>query len=177
MVVVYVILTSVLLLLTAIFLLRSKITWALSLLLRLAFPFLLLLALSVIFLPSIYKWIADFSLKQAGTLQSIQNFDDRLMPILEAPENLVEDLQDLFNIGDEDQDEDTVEEGLLEEELYPQLVNTISIIFRVVVIAISIVGMVGIIYVSYSIEGVAEVERLKMKLASLEHRLADLESG
>src|SRR3989344_2221709 len=107
--------------LTVVYLIRNKLLKILSKLLHVGFVVLLLTTLSALFLPQFYTSVADFTLQNTGTLQSIQNIDTQVTNLINTPQNFLDSISNLFNPKAEE--EESPETGILEKNLYPSLVN------------------------------------------------------
>lgn len=147
--------------------------------LRIGFFALILVTLSALFIPQIYSFLADFTLKQMGTLENIQKFDEDFIvdDIAEETENIWQDIESFFT-GNDKQEEEVKEDqkGLLEENLYPSLVTAVSFLYRALAIILSIAGLIGIIYLSYATSGTADIKKLESKLNALQERIEHLET-
>lgn len=78
--------------------------------------------------------------------------------------------------GGSDTEEVPDTDGLLEENLYPTIVTLVGGILRLVTIAFCVLGMVAIIYLSYTLEGSLSAHAMKQKVKTLEQRVASLEA-
>lgn len=147
----------------------------LSIILKFGFPFLAVLLLLALFIPTTFDTVADFTLRQNGTYDQITQFDDTLSPILELPGDLLGGIGDLFG-GQQDEEPAPETDGLLEENLYPTIVSLVSGLLRVFTIVFSILGMIAIIYLSYTLEGSLSAHSMKKRVAELEDRIKALEA-
>jgi len=158
-----------------VFVIRSKIMGLLAVLLKFGFPLLTVLMLLALFVPAVFDTAADFTLRQNGTYEQITQFDDALSPILDLPDSIFGGLDDLFGGQQEEPAEEIDSEGLLEDNLYPTIVSVVSGILRLATIVISILGMVAIIYLSYTLEGSLSAHAMKKRVHDLEARVQQLE--
>lgn len=155
------------------FVFRRQLTRFLDTLLKVLFVLLLLAAISAVFLPSVYEDLTDRGLKATGTYDLIVEVDDGISQIQDIPQNLFDGLQSLF--GGEQPLEDQTSNTLLEDTLYVGLVSTISGLIRLIVIAVTLLGLILLTYIQYSIGGAADVHKLERRVRELEDRLADMQ--
>lgn len=148
--------------------------------LRIGFFVLIAFTLSALFIPDLYAILADFSLRQTGTLESIQNLDNNFaLNSLADAQDIWEDIEEIFT-GNDNQENDESEEdekGFFESNLYPTLVSSISFIYRTLAIILSITGLIGIIYLSYATSGAADYQKLKSNFDKLQKRVELLEGS
>ena len=144
--------------------------------LQVGFFILLFLALSALFIPQIYRFLADFSLEQSGTLERIQEIDDNFLvgEIAETSEDIWHDIESVFTGEEAPVEEDDL--GFFEENVYPSLVSVVAFILRAAVLILSIVGLISIVYLSYATMGAGDVERLKGEYNQLKKRVEQLEA-
>lgn len=150
---------AVLLLICFIYFIKSRIIRGLSFLLKLAFPFLVIVALSALFVPSIYTQVADFSVKQSQVYVSIQNLDKTISPLFNLGGSIFDGI-----FGGNSQTED---KKVVEDTILPGVVDLIGELFRLVALIVSIAGLIGLTYFSYSFENVFEVSELKAENKTL----------
>lgn len=165
----------VLAILLVVFIIRRKVIGAMSTLLKLAFPAFLLLALSALFVPQIYLTVADFTLTQSGTLDSIRSIDKTISPLLRFQENIFNGIGDLLSSGQQET-EQSDQTGYLEENLYSKLIDIYGGVLRIIALIISIAGMAVVIYLSYTVESSGELYHMRNKVKELENRIKLLES-
>ena len=148
--------------------------------LKLGFFSFLFITLISIFIPKVFTYLSDFSLKQVGVYESIQNFDKTvtLNFITEGAEDLKDKLLDLLTNDNQNvTQKDTTQnnQGPLEKNLYPSIVQLIALIYRIVTILMSFAGLFGIIYLSYSTSGATDLADLRRKVSVLENKVKMLE--
>lgn len=160
-------------LLSLIYMLRSKLMSVLALLIKISFPVCAAIMLSALFIPQLFSTIADSALKANGTYQSIIEADKSLDSIINLPSNIFNSLGNLF--GDNSPTDQSTK-SFLEQGVYPGLVDLIAGIIRVAALAVSIIGMIATIYISYSFEGAFVTSSLKKKVADLENKIKVLEN-
>ncbi len=180
--------------LALLFAFKGRIIRVMGLGIKILFPMLAILAIVAIFLPGVFDTAADLSLKQAGTYENIRKIDEKINPfdsaiddVEEGVSNFWEDLEDLFSQKDEASVDESSEndsesgeaasleedsKGVLESNLYPALVSLISGILRLVALVTSLVGMIVLIYLSYTTGSAIEVEDLKARVRQLEENLS-----
>jgi energy-coupling factor transporter transmembrane protein EcfT len=163
---------------------------------KVLFPIMTVFAVVAIFIPGVFDAAADLSLKQAGTYENIRRidegmnpFDDAIEDVEEGVSNFWESVGDLFDPQSDQDTKENVDEnaeadatdegesigestdeskGVLEANLYPALVSLISGILRLVTLIFSLVGMIILIYLSYTTGSAIEVEKLKARVKHLE---------
>jgi len=145
--------------------------------LKVGFVVLIITTLSALFIRKPYELLADFSLRQVGTLQTIQDIDDRLLlnNISEATEDFWDNLEAFFTGSDTSDESDTDKTGFFEETLYPGLVSALTFIYRVLTIILSLLGLLVIVYLSYTTSGATDVAQLKQEMKRLKQRIEKLE--
>ncbi len=143
--------------------------------LRIGFFTLLLLTLSVLFLPQAYDYIADFTLKQAGTYEKIQQLDESfaINKITETSQNIWNDIENA--LSPDEQKEEAESEKFFEDNIYPSLVGITSFVFKASTLIVSLLGLVSITYLSYATGGYGNIEKLKREQKNLNERLKMLE--
>lgn len=149
---------------------RSRIVIGLHWALHVTFPALAIVCLSTMFLPQIYTSAADNSLKAWGTFATLQSIDSGVQNLISAPQNIFWGIQNLFGTTPTP----TEKFNYAESQVYPTLVNNLSLIFRLLAGGISILGMLVIIYLSYATGGVYEAAKLKQRVKELETRVDEL---
>lgn len=166
--------TLVILCLGGLFFLRWKIVGLMSWGLKLAFPILLVIALSALFLPQVYNSGADLMLRQAGTYTTIRSLDKNIAAIGNVPGNILGNLGNIFNSGGSTQT-NSDKPGFLESQLYVSLINLIGFLLRIFTLILSLIGMGVVLYLSYSTAGVTQSAELQIRVKQLEERLSALE--
>ena len=93
-----IIIVGLLLVLCFVFFIRSRVILLMSVGLKISFFLFIIMSLTAIFIPEIYNFLADFTLKQVGTYESIQNLDDKfiLNTVSESSKDLWENFMDLL---------------------------------------------------------------------------------
>ncbi|MCA9379040.1 hypothetical protein KC640_01295 [Candidatus Dojkabacteria bacterium] len=159
----------ILVVMIVVFMLRSKLLLALHFLIKVLFPTFAVFVLIALFIPGVYETAADWSLRQIGTYDSLVGFDQQIDTLVSAPQNIWNGIQDLFGapsqVGESAQP--------LETQVYPGLVSGLAFIYRILCLSFSIIGMGVLVYLSYSTASQTEVEQLKLRVRSLEHKLND----
>jgi len=171
-----IIILILLLILTFLYLIKSKIIFIMSSILKLGYITFMVLALSAILTPSIYNTLSDFALKQGGVYEKIQEIDENYIVnyIPESTEDFWSDVESIFTNDQEEVEE--IEEGFFEENIYPSLVKSLATLIRYFVLLISILGIVLIIYISYTLIGSTDIQKLKKEFRILSQRVDLLES-
>jgi len=139
-----------------------------------------LAALLGVFTVRPFVYLAERSLENAGTLETLKKIDAALplVQVVTPVENLVEKIKDLWNGKTTDNTvvvERTTKTGLLEQEVYPGLVAIIASTYRGVTLGLALLGLVLSVYLNYSIVGISELEVLKKKYEQLEKKVEKLD--
>lgn len=145
---------------------------------KLGFFLFFFLSLTVLLLPGVYETSADFTLRQAGIYQSIQDWDQNFLvsTISGTTNDVIGSIRDL--LGDEEfAEEAVVSETFFEDNLYPVLLNTVTVILRIALGTISFLAMIGSIYLSFATSTVSEVQVLRDRCSQLEERISSIEEG
>ncbi len=164
----------VLLILAGLFFLKFRIVRLMHVGLQIAFPVFLILAVSALFVPQIYSSAADRSLQGLGVLVRIQELDHTIASFTNAPQNLIDQVQKLFNTNSPSTS--ATNTGYVEQEFYPFLTNILALVYRGLIFVLSLLVMAAIVYLSYSTASLNEVAKLKQQYEMLSKRLALLES-
>lgn len=169
--------TIIILILSFIFLIRTKIVGLMGFLLKMSFPLCIILVFSGLLFAPLYKFLADQTLKQAGVYESVVGIDGEINKITEPGGNIIDGLKDLLGRDKEDNiaSEKAEDEGLLQRAVYNNLRGLLTLIYRVLAIVIGIVGMIAVVYLSYTIGFAADYVRLQADISVLEKRVEDLE--
>lgn len=164
------------LVITFIFLIRSKIIFLMSAGLQVGFFALLFLTLSTLFLPQIYTFLSDFALTQSGTREKIEEIDEKFIvnDIAETSEDVWNDIESIFT-GEQQEEETDDTEGLFEEHVYPGLVSLVAFILRTIILILSLVGLIAIVYLSYATMGATDIAQLQHNYEQLQKRVEMLE--
>lgn len=124
-----------------------------------------------------FVFLAEHSLQQAGTLETIRNIDEALPidQVITPVKDLWEKIKEMWNGTPElekPQAQPTMGEGvgMLEAEVYPQLVMTVAKSYRTAIMGVSILGLILSIYLSYTVAQTGELERLRKRVEKLEGR-------
>ncbi|MBD3363021.1 hypothetical protein GF362_04850 [Candidatus Dojkabacteria bacterium] len=127
-----------------------------------------------------YSKLADMTLKQFGIHESIQKIDYKLslQSLTEPAEDLWDDIENFFGDDIDDSEIAEIEEmetGYFEKNLYPKLINLVTIIYRFFITLFSLAGLIVIVYLSYITSGITDLDNLKRKYSKLEKRIQTLE--
>jgi hypothetical protein len=162
-----VVLVSILMLL---YLLRNKIFIVGNFMLSFLFPIMLVLTLTAILFAGPFEFIAKSVLDVYGVTEQVKQADQ---PLKAVSEGIIGEIGKIFNPNSEtpqtpvaDQDQ-----GLFRRLIYDPLVGIISGTLRAFTLLIGIMGMLLAFYLKMSISSVAEVAKLKSRLAELEKKL------
>lgn len=130
-------------------------------------------ALVGVFTVAPFVKLAEHSLKNAGTLESLQKIDEALpvTKVISPVKDIVEKIKNMWNKNEINPNTAmpiNEEVGLLEAEVYPHLVSLIAQTYRSATMLLSLLGLVLSVYMSFSVAGITELEELKNRIASLE---------
>lgn len=177
--------------LVIIFLLKKKVLYFTSNLPNIFFPIFLLIALISIFSFNPFLKLSDYTFEKTGILNTIKNLDQRIYEI--SPKNLLDKAkQKSDNLMDKVSDwlkkeekkeenkqesskDELKEAGILEQELYPKLVFVLAVVYKIVIVILSILGLVLCIYFSYSMESIRDNANLRKEYRRLKERVKRLE--
>ncbi len=163
--------------LLAIYIFKDKLVLLLDGLLKFLLVICLLLALTALFFPAIYKNLAGLTLENAGILQNIRNFDKAtdVNQILSPGEQLLNDFNNLITGSQNTVSAPAATKGQLETNFYPYLVEGLGNIYIILALILSLGGIAGIVYLSFTTSALTETEKLQDKFKKLETRLVQLE--
>lgn len=123
-----------------------------------------------------FVYFAEKSLQQSGTLETLRKVDTvlPLNEVITPVKDFWETIKNLWN-GEEPTEQpptqpesDDEKVGMLEGEVYPQLVVTVAKSYRGATMALSVLGLVLSIYLSYTVAQSGEMEKLKKRVEELE---------
>lgn len=157
----------IMLVMVAVFLLRSRLLRLLHHLIKVMFPICIVFVLLSLFVPQVYTAAADWSLHQLGTYDTLVDFDEQIDSVLSAPQNLIGNIQELF--GAEQAAGEPVRP--LQRQVYPGLVAGLGLGYRLLCLILSLIGMGVLVYLSYTTASQTEVEMLKQRVQRLEQGL------
>lgn len=165
--IVLVVLVSIL---TLLYLLRNKIFIVGDLLLSFLFPIMLILTLTAILFAGPFEFIAKSVLDVYGVTEQVKQADQ---PLKAVSEGIIGEIGKIFNPNSETtqtapKDED---QGLFRRLIYDPMVGIISGTLRAFTLLIGIMGMLLAFYLKVSVSSVAEVAKLKSRVAELEKKL------
>lgn len=140
---------------------------------------LVVIALSSLFLPVVYKNLAQGTLENAGILKTIKDIDNatNLNNIIQPGEQILNDLGNWLTGSQNNLATQTVTSGKLELELYPILIDGLAGIYIIIALTLSLGGITGIVYLSFTTSSLTETQILKNKYKKLEERISYLESN
>jgi len=136
-------------------------------------------ALVSVFTVSPFVYLAERSLENVGTLETLQKIDIALpiSQVVTPVRSLVDKIKELWN-GKKNQPvwstEKTTTAGILEQEVYPSLVAIIAKTYKMTTMGLALLGLVLSMYLNYSIAGISEIEMLKKKYSQLERKIENL---
>ena len=174
-----IILTVFLILVLAIYIFKDKLVTWLDLVLKLLVVICVVVALSSLFLPVIYKNLAQNTLESTGILKTIRDIDSAtdLNKIVQPGEQILNDLGNWLTGSQNTVAIQTGNSGKLETELYPKLIDGLAGIYITISLIISLAGITGIVYLSFTTSSITQTQTLKNKYKKLEERISYLESN
>lgn len=160
--------------LVLIFIIKRQILRGTDLVLKLIFVFSMGIALAGLFWQYPFATMADNSLQSIGLLTSFKSLDARINSL--NPANIIDGIEDFFSGGNQEE-EVLVEAGYFEDEVYTNLLEMLTTIYRGLAVIISLAVMVLIIYLSYATYGASSALKLEKKVDHLEKELAQLRAA
>jgi hypothetical protein len=118
--------------------------------------------------------LSDWTLKTVNVYDVIKGIDIAIPTsedLLESANNLFDQIGDFFKPDESEEiemTEDNENIGILEENLYPVLVNLIAFIFKIFTAIFSIVGMIFVTYLNYNTSEIARLSILEKRIKVLE---------
>lgn len=169
---------TILLFLSFLYLIKSQLLLLMSWSLKAGFIILVLINLSALFMPKIYKSFADFSLKKIGIHESIQNLDKNyvLNYIPQDASDFWQDVENFFSGKETKEDSNLMKENFFEDNIYEPLMNLISSIYRYTTLILTLVGIASIIYFSLTTTSSNDILKLKRDYKKLRNRIEELEN-
>ncbi|MCC7304049.1 hypothetical protein IT418_01380 [bacterium] len=167
--------------LTLLFFLRSRVEKLLVLISQIVLIVSLAGAVSSLFLTRPFVYLAEFSLQNAGTLDTIKKIDAALpiTKVVTPVQDLVEKIQNLWRKDSEKPPLTVVEQpqktetGILEAEVYPSIVAVITQLYKSTTMLVSLMGLILSVYLNFSLSNVNEVAKLKRQYFELAKKLDD----
>ena len=172
--------TVFLIALICIYIFKDRIVIILDWILKVLFVICVILAVSAIFIPSIYQGLARTSLENAGTLKTLRDIDaaSDINKIIEPGQQILNNIGNFLAGSPSITPTPTntpVFAGRLERDVYPGLVNGLAGIYIILVLVISLGGISGVIYFSYTTSALREASILQGKYKKLEAKVQKLE--
>ncbi len=121
-----------------------------------------------------FVYLSERSLKQAGTYAAIQRIDNAL-PIAKVTTPVTEFMNNIKNLWKpqptvtitDKVEVKTTQVGVLEAEVYPNLVTVLARLYKTTTMVVSLFGLVLSVYLNFSVAQVSELESLKRKYKEL----------
>jgi len=142
------------------FIFYRKVIHVTSLFITVIFFLSIILSLSAIFLPQVYKAGAELVLKDTPFATQLKSFDTSITDISKIPTSILGTLGNLLGQANTQQE--------YKSDLYNQFIDFAGGLIRVMVLIFGIIIMVISVYVRYSYSGVIESEKLARKVSELE---------
>ena len=172
-------LTVFLVLVLAIYVFKDKLVTLLDWVLKILAVICTVIALSSLFLPVIYKNLAQNTLESAGILKTIRDIDSAtdLNKIIQPGEQILNDLGSWLTGSQNTLATQTGTSGKLETDLYPKLVDGLAGIYIIIALTLSLGGIAGVVYLSFTTSSITETQALKNKYKKIEERVRLLENN
>lgn len=133
-----------------------------------------------LFVPALFTLGASQTLERAGTLESLRKADGTLSfsNVTTAASTAWDTVIGWFGQKPTPTPQPKeAQKGVLEQNVYPELVNALAGIYRVLTIIIGLALMGISVYLSYATGSVAETVSLAQRVAYLESKLAEQENS
>ena len=167
------------LVLVLLFIFKKYIVLATDFGLKIVFGLCAVVVILALFYAPPFLYLSDNSLHGIGIYTSLENADRRIQSL--QPGEVVEGVGDwfnnLFNKGNQGQPKpDDYEPGFLMTEIYPNMMQGLAVIYRVLTVILGLLLMVFAIYFGYSTYGAARVLHLEVEVAKLKQSIAELQN-
>lgn len=132
-----------------------------------------------LFIPSVFTIGASKTLENAGTLEALRKADGTVSftGVTDVASGAWDTIKGWFGqTPTPNAPSKEVKKGILEQNIYPELVNSLAGIYRILTIVLGLALMGISVYLSYATSGVAEAVVLSARVADLEARLASMET-
>ncbi|MBD3244653.1 MAG: hypothetical protein GF335_01535 [Candidatus Moranbacteria bacterium] len=186
------IVSVLILILSLIFIFRSKILKAVGILPNFFFVLFLSLSLSALFFPPLFDYLAKKSIEKAGIVELINEMDQKIEilnvfgSIEEKKDSAFLGIKNLFSFGADEttqnKDRDSLnfqtqnpkqdEAGFFMKNLYPKIFGLIRVIYRFFALLVGIAGLIVTIYFAYSVQSIRETAKLEKRISILEDMVA-----
>lgn len=134
------------------FFLRKRVVRILHFIVVSGFVISIVLLLISLFLPTVFDQIAQSQLEQVGLYESITEIDYQINTIVNLPQNAINSITDLFRNPDELENDNENTIAIIEDNLYPYLIKTISNTYRTATLIISAIMLILFVYLRYTID-------------------------
>lgn len=150
----------IILLLLIFFVFYKKIIHVAAAFITIAFFISILLSLSAIFLPQIYKSGAELLIKDSDFGLQLKNLDNSFTQVGNLPNGILDSIGNIFGQNSERES--------YKSDLYNQFVDFTGSVLRIDLLIFAIIIMILSVYVRYSYSGLIESEKLARKVQELE---------
>jgi hypothetical protein len=151
------------------FVFYKKIISLTKVLVNIAFPFLVVIALSTMLLPQLYSSIVEISLKNSSIETTLTSVDNTLSQVGKLQSQISNSLNSILNRNQIDITE-------YKSNLYLEFVVAISNITRIFILLTSVVLMFILTYVKYTFAGSFNAIDLQNRINKLELEVSKLKS-
>jgi hypothetical protein len=155
-------------LLAIMYVFKSRIVITMHWILKFLFVLLIVLSLSALFVPQFFSSAADATLHSLGTYGTIESADSQIGQVTNAPQSVIDGISNLFNPDSQQTPSGSeTNPGWLLGQVYPGLVSGLGLIYRLMALFGSVIGLVVVVYLSYTIDASVEVAKLKKQVEEL----------
>jgi predicted PurR-regulated permease PerM len=155
--------------LVVMFLAKKYILLASDVLLKVLFVLCAVVALSALFWPVPYQFLAEQSLRAAGTESTFLQIDEQIGKV--DPQNWWDKFDDLFGGSTSNNTNAPAKSNnYLMQQVYPGLVQSVAAVWRVIGFVLSVIIMLFGTYLSYSTYAASKIVHLERELAELKRR-------
>jgi energy-coupling factor transporter transmembrane protein EcfT len=170
------ILLFVIAILAFVYFLRKRLVVTLGFIVHVVFVLSLVTSIVGVFFQAPFTYLANNVLENNGTLAIMRKIDGTITldSIKDAGNSFLDSIGNFFG-NDTNKDVESMpqkDKGLLEQEVYPGLVNSLASVYRGIAVVVSIALMAISIYLSFTTTGSSEIEELKNRVRVLEQQLA-----
>jgi len=150
------------------FVFYKKIVGISLLAIKIIFPLAVLIALSTLFLPTLYKSFVESNFQETTLAQNLKTVDKTLTQVSNVQINISNTINNFLGNGINQQ----VDE--YQSDLYSQVLEFMVGVLRVLILTLSIVILVFTLYIRYSFAGSFEVAALQKQINELRHEVESL---
>ena len=152
------------------FVFYRKILGLSLLVIKILFPVTVLIALSTLFLPSIYESFVEINFENTILAENLRSVDKTLTQVSNVQINISNTINSILNNG--------INEPIdkYQSNLYSEVLNFIVGVLRVIVLLVSILVLIFGLYIRYSFAGSFETISLQKQINELKKEIELLKS-